>query len=232
MPELSELVEAAQAGDSKAYDALIERFQSMAYATAYRYMGDHHLAQDIVQEAVIEAFVHLPQLKEPDAFPGWFRQIVFRQCTRALRQATLLYTSLEAASDSLLAENNPEDLAMQKEVQACIRSAIASLPQHEQLVTVLFYGWHYTYNEVSTFLHIPLTTVKKRLYSARQKLRVQLRAALHDTIEQACRTEASVEEAEIILVRWLIQYIHTMKEMMQCLIHLTRFPNYGPWWSD
>jgi len=232
MPELSELVKAARAGDSQAYDTLIERFQSMAYATAYRYMGDHHLAQDVVQEAIIEAFVHLPQLKEPDAFPGWFRQIVFRQCTRALRQPTLPYTSLEAISESLLAENNPEELAMQKEIQACIRSAVASLPQHERLVTVLFYGWHYTYNEVSAFLNIPLTTVKKRLHSARQKLRVQLRAALHDTIEQARRTEANAEQAEIILVRWLIQYIHTMKEMMQCLIHLTRFPNYGSWWSD
>ena len=70
MKALSELVEAAQAGDSEAYDALIQRFQQMAYATAYRYLGDHHLAQDVVQEAALEAFVHLPQLKEPLAFPG------------------------------------------------------------------------------------------------------------------------------------------------------------------
>lgn len=98
MRELSELVEAAQAGDSEAYDALIERFQHIAYATAYRYMGDHHLAQDIVQDAVIEAFVHLPRLKEPGAFPGWFRQIVFRQCTRALRQTTLPFVHPFCAS--------------------------------------------------------------------------------------------------------------------------------------
>ena len=143
--------------------------------------------------------MHLPRLKEPDAFPGWFRQIVFRQCTRVLRQATLPYTSLEAVSDSLLAENNPEELAMQKEVQARIRSAVASLPQHERLVTVLFYGWHYTYNEVSAFLNIPLTTVKKRLYSARQKLKVQLRAALHDTIENVRRTDEGAEEAEVVI---------------------------------
>lgn len=229
MQELSELVKAAQAGDSHAYDALIERFQPMAYTTAYRYVKNHHLAQDIVQEATIEAFVHLPQLKEPDAFPGWFRQIVFRQCTRALRQPVLLQTSLEAISESLLIENNPEELAMQKEVQACIRSAVASLPQHERLVTVLFYGWHYTYNEVSVFLNIPLTTVKRRLYSARQKLRMQLRATLHDTIENARRTDEGAEEAEIILVRWLIQYVQAMKEMMQCMRNWTRLLSYRPW---
>ncbi len=99
MKEVSHLVEAAQAGDSEAYAALVQRFQGVAYATAYRRVGDHHLAQDIVQDAIIEAFLHLPQLKEPSAFPGWFRQIVLRQCTRVLRQASIQCTSLEAVSE-------------------------------------------------------------------------------------------------------------------------------------
>ena len=218
MRELSELVEAAQAGDSEAYDALIQRFQQMAYATAYRYLGDHHLAQDLVQEAVIEAFVHLPQLKEPGAFPGWFRQIVFRQCTRVLRQTAVQYTSLEAVSDDLLAESNPEEIAVQGEVQACVRAAVASLPQHERLVTVLFYGCRYSYNEVSAFLKIPLTTVKKRLYSARQKLKVQLQAALPDTSERAPRSSDEAEGAEICLARWwswLIRYAQAMHASRQ-----------------
>ena len=213
MRELSELVEAAQSGDSEAYDAMIERFQQMAYATAYRYLGDHHLAQDLVQEAVIEAFVHLPQLKEPAAFPGWFRQIVFRRCTRELRQATLPCISLEAVSDGLLAESNPEDIAVQGEVQACVRSAVALLPQHERLVTVLFYGCRYSYNEVSAFLKIPLSTVKKRLYSARQKLKVQLQASLHDTGEHARRSSDGAEGAEICLARWWSWLILCVKAM-------------------
>ena len=70
MKALSELVEAAQSGDSEAYDALFQRFQQMAYTVANRYLGDHHLAQDAVQEAALEAFVHLQELKEPGAFPG------------------------------------------------------------------------------------------------------------------------------------------------------------------
>lgn len=232
MRELSELVEAAQAGDSEAYDTLMERFQQMAYATAYRYVRDHHLAQDVVQEAVIEAFVHLHQLKEPDAFPGWFRQVVFRQCTRVLRQATLPYMPIEAVSESLLAESNPEEIAVREEVLACVRRAVAALPPHERLVTVLFYGWHYTYNEVSALLNIPLTTVKKRLHSARQKLKVQLQATLHDTIENAPHADEGAEEAEVILVRWwswLIRYAQEMKETMQCMMNLTRLLNYRLW---
>ena len=218
MSELSELVEAAQAGDNEAFAALMQRFQHMAYATAYRYLEDHHLAQDLVQEAALEAFVHLPQLKEPEAFPGWFRQIVFRQCTRALRQAIAPSTSLEAVSEGLLAESNPEEIALRGEVQAFVRSAVASLPQHERLVTVLFYGCHYSYRELSAFLKIPLTTVKKRLYSARQKLKVQLQASLHDTIEEAIRSSDETEGAEIGLARcwsWLILYVKTMHNSWQ-----------------
>ena len=213
MRALSELVEAAQSGDSEAYDALIQRFQHMAYATAYRSLGDHHLAQDLVQEAALEAFVHLQELKEPAAFPGWFRQIVFRQCTRVLRHVTVPCTSLEAVRDGLLAESTPEERAVQGEVQACVRAAVASLPKPERLVTVLFYGYQYSYTEVSAILKIPLATVKKRLYSARQKLKVQLQATLHDTGEHAPRSSDGAEGAEICLARWWSRLIRWMKDM-------------------
>jgi RNA polymerase sigma factor (sigma-70 family) len=202
MKELSELVEAAQSGDSEAYDGLLQRFQPMAYATAHRYLGDHHLAQDVVQEAALEAFVHLQELKEPAAFPGWFRQIVFRQCTRVLRQATVPWVSLEAASERLLTENNPEEVAVQEEVQATVRRAVAALPKAERIVTVLFYDCRYSYTEVSAYLKIPLSTVKKRLYSARQKLRVQLQATLWEADEHARRTTDAVEGAGVVLVGW------------------------------
>jgi len=211
MRDISELVEAAQAGNSDAYEALIQHFQQMAYATAYKYLGDHHLAQDLVQEATLEAFVHLKELKEPMAFPGWFRQIVFRQCTRVLRQATLPCLSLETVSDGLFEERDPEEIAMQGEVRACVRSAIASLPQHERMVTILFYGCHYSYNEVSTFLKIPLTTVKKRLYSARRRLKVQLQAIMREASEHA---PGSSDGAGICLATRWIWLIRCAKEML------------------
>jgi RNA polymerase sigma-70 factor (ECF subfamily) len=66
----------------------------------------------------------------------------------------------------------------------------------------MFYGRHYSFSEVSAFLKIPLTTVKKRLYSARQKLRVQLQVALRDAGERASRARDGAEDAEIVLARW------------------------------
>ncbi|HEY6411903.1 MAG TPA: sigma-70 family RNA polymerase sigma factor, partial [Ktedonobacteraceae bacterium] len=118
-----------------------------------------------------------------------------RQCTRLLRQATLPSSSLEAAGASLFAESDTEDLVMRAEREASVRSALASLPRQEQLVAALFYGCGYSYNEVSAFLKIPITTVKKRLHSARQKLRMQLQATLRNEIENANARPASNDEA-------------------------------------
>jgi DNA-binding NarL/FixJ family response regulator len=104
-------------------------------------------------------------------------------------------SSLEAASADLVAERDTEDLAMQAEREASVRSALASLPRHEQVVAALFYGCGYSYKEVSAFLKIPITTVKKRLHSARQKLRMQLQATLRDEIEYANACPACNDEA-------------------------------------
>jgi hypothetical protein len=130
-----------------------------------------------------------------------------------LRQANLQSSSLEAASADLVAERDTEDLVMQVETKASVRSALASLPRHEQLVATLFYGCGYSYNEVSAFLKIPITTVKKRLHSARQKLRVQLQAALCDEI--APRSSEGTEIAAILLRRWWNKLIGCLGAMRQ-----------------
>ena len=79
MEKLESLIKASQANDLKAYGQIVRRFQDMAYGFAYSILGDFHLAEDVAQEAFIEAFRQLPQLEKPAAFPSWFRKIVFKQ---------------------------------------------------------------------------------------------------------------------------------------------------------
>lgn len=61
-------------------------FQDMAVGYAWSVLGDYFLAQDAAQEAFIQAYVNLPRLKEPGAFAGWLRRIVFSCCTRIIRR--------------------------------------------------------------------------------------------------------------------------------------------------
>jgi DNA-directed RNA polymerase specialized sigma24 family protein len=69
----------------EAFGELVIRFQDMAFACAFAVLGDVYLAQDAAQEAFIVAWQKLGQLREPAAFPGWFKRIVLTQCNRLIR---------------------------------------------------------------------------------------------------------------------------------------------------
>jgi DNA-directed RNA polymerase specialized sigma24 family protein len=84
--ELKKAVVRAKAGDAEAFTWLVNRFQYLAVGYAYTALGDSHLAQDAVQEAFIAAYLNLPRLKEPEAFPGWLRSTVRHCCLRVLRR--------------------------------------------------------------------------------------------------------------------------------------------------
>jgi DNA-directed RNA polymerase specialized sigma24 family protein len=86
MEELQSLVIRTRSGDLAAYEEIVRRFQDMALGYTYSIPGDFHHAEDAAQEAFIQAYRDLAQLREPAAFPGWFRTIVFRQCDRTARR--------------------------------------------------------------------------------------------------------------------------------------------------
>ncbi len=82
---LSALIRRAQAGEITVYDAIVRRFQDMGVGYAASILGDFHLAEDAAQEAFVVAWRELPRLREPAAFAGWLRKIIFRQCDRLTR---------------------------------------------------------------------------------------------------------------------------------------------------
>ena len=85
MDQLTDIVRAAKAGDKDAFNAIVHRFQDMAYGRAFAWLGDHGRAEDAAQEAFVDAYLHLDQLREPAAFPGWFGRIVVKHSDRQSR---------------------------------------------------------------------------------------------------------------------------------------------------
>jgi RNA polymerase sigma factor (sigma-70 family) len=169
--ELSLMILAAQAGDLEAFGHIVERFQRMAYAVAYTMLGDAHLAEDVAQEAFIEAYICLPKLREPAAFPGWFRRIVFKRGDRLVRTKGPALLPLELAAQ-IADTSNPAAAAETRELQQRVRSAINTLPDADRLPVALFYLAGYAQHEIATIMELPPTTIKKRLFQARRRLRV------------------------------------------------------------
>ncbi len=95
MDDLTTLISRVHGGDRQAYGDIVGRFQHMAVGYATSCLGDPHLAEDAAQEAFLQAFVDLAQLREPAAFPGWFRRIVHKHCDQIRRRQTLHLVPLE-----------------------------------------------------------------------------------------------------------------------------------------
>ena len=170
MSELTSVVERVRSGDANSFEILVRRFQDMAAGYSYSILRDMQLAEDAAQEAFFEAFRTLDNLREPAAFPGWFRRIVFKQCDRLTRNKQLVAAAIDAAIEASAA---PEQLRAleQREMKDRIWKAVDSLPEHERETLVLFYISGYSHKEVSEFLGVPVSTTKKRLHSARNRLR-------------------------------------------------------------
>ena len=155
----------------EAFGELVIRFQDMAFACAFAVLGDAYLAQDTAQEAFVVAWQKLAQLREPAAFPGWFKRIVLTQCNRLTRCKRLQMVPLDAGVGKSTGDPGPHLTAERRDLVTKVLQAINALPDNERLVTTLFYVDGYTQADIGEFLEVPVSTVNKRLYSARQRLK-------------------------------------------------------------
>lgn len=178
MNDVRVLVERAQNGDRTAYNHLIQRFQKMAVAYGYAKLGDRSLAEDVAQEAFLYAYRTLDQLREPAAFPGWFRRVVQGQINRHQRRQQPHFVTLEAADALIVNRTSPATTLEAQEEEREVLAAIDALPEAQRTVIALFYIGEYSQQAISAFLEIPIATVKTRLHYARLRLKERL------TVEQ------------------------------------------------
>jgi RNA polymerase sigma factor (sigma-70 family) len=164
-------LDATLAERHEAFCALVGIFQDMAYACAYAVLGDFHLAENAAQEAFISAWQKLGQLRQPEAFPGWFRRIVLTECNRLTRGKRHPTIALEEGAHVHARLADPQTAVEKDELTKAVFAAIKRLTLNERMVVVLFYIKEQSHNEISEFLDLPVTTVAKRLYSAKARLR-------------------------------------------------------------
>ena len=168
----------------EAFGELVIRFQDMAFGCAFAVLGDAYLAQDTAQEAFVVAWQKLAQLREPAAFPGWFKRIVLTQCNRLTRCRRLQIVPLEAGVNASTNDPGPHFSAERQELVTKVLEAINALPENERLVTTLFYVNGYTQADIGEFLEVPVSTVNKRLYSARQRLKGNVVELVKDDLHE------------------------------------------------
>ncbi|RPJ50844.1 MAG: sigma-70 family RNA polymerase sigma factor, partial [Chloroflexi bacterium] len=174
LTDLSEDVRRVQNGDWEAYGDIVQRFQDMAVGYSFSMLGDQQMAEDAAQEAFINAFYDIASLRDPAAFPGWFRRIVFKQIDRIRRTRWWMAQQMVDLEQVPADQEDPQESVERNANQILVSTAIRSLPETQQVTLMLYYMGGYTHKEISSFLEVPTGTVKTRLHAARKQLKGRL----------------------------------------------------------
>jgi RNA polymerase sigma factor (sigma-70 family) len=172
------LVESALAGDAPAFGRLIDAHRPEAVRLAGRLLGDPWEAEDVVQEATLQAFLGLRRLRDPTRFVAWLLGIVVNLCRMHLRSRRDEHPLAGWDGGRVVqdrtwagAQPPPEEVFEIRELQRAILAAIAGLPTEQREVVRLHYIDGLTLEDIRVLMGAPVGTVKARLHRARARLR-------------------------------------------------------------
>ena len=184
-----ELIHNVLSGDENAFSVLVKRYQKGVHALAWRKIGDYHIAEEITQDAFLQAHRKLASLKNPSQFPGWLYVIADRLCRSWFRKKRRKnMQSLESISETALEKTDyanyiceqREDAAVEYQ-REIVQRLMAKLPESERTVMVLYYLGEMNCKEISKFLGVSPHTVKSRLRRARERLKSE-EYVIHETL--------------------------------------------------
>ncbi len=182
--ETATLVEQAQAGDREAFGQLVEQFQRTVYAVCLGRLGNSSEALELTQEVFLHVMKRIGQLREPERFAGWLRQVAARmainRATRRVPPASIEDEVLEGAGAH---RNDPLDSLIARERASRLWDALERLKPIDREALVAFYINGQSLIEISERLDVPIGTVKRRLHTARNRLKAELQSRAVDADE-------------------------------------------------
>ena len=171
-----QLIEQTLAGDNRAYNQLVTRYQRAVYGLCRRMLRDHDLADEAAQEAFVKAFFALRQYDRSYRFYTWLSRIAFNLCCDTLKERKRTVPLAEAPEPR--SADDPLESAVQSDATARIRTQIDTLPVDQRRIVLLRVDKELSYEEIGKILKIPPGTVMSRLYRARQALYESLKDIL------------------------------------------------------
>ena len=176
--EITELVLRAQAGDRGAYGALVERFQPTVYAVALARLRNPAEAQELAQEVFLHGMKKLAQLRDPQCFAGWLRQITVRMAiNRLTRRGPLHKADAEVLDHAEAAGAGPLEQLVRSEQAAALYRGLDRLKPVDRATLLAFYIRGRSLKQMSREFETPIGTIKRRLHVARNRLKKQLERA-------------------------------------------------------
>ena len=175
MSEILQLVLRAREGDRVAFGALVERFQPTVYAIALARLRNAVEAQELAQEVFLHGMKKLDQLRDPQCFAGWLRQITVRMAiNRLTRRGPLHRADAEVLDHAEAAGAGPLEQLVRSEQAAALYRGLDRLKPVDRATLLAFYIRGRSLKQMSREFETPIGTIKRRLHVARNRLKKQL----------------------------------------------------------
>lgn len=175
-----EIIRRCLDGETDLYRALVERYRDRIYNLSYRFVGNHHSAEDIAQETFIKAFTSLEYFRWEARFSTWIYRIAVNKCKDFLKnrrrdEISLDQVGMPGSSEYSSRHDGPEEGLLRKERAMTVSEAILTLPLKYREAFVLRHVEELPYSEITCILGIPINTLKMRVFRAREALMKKLR---------------------------------------------------------
>ncbi len=173
--QIQNLVRRAQSGDREAFGELTTVFEPTVYAIVLRRLRNHAEASEITQDVFIQAMRKLPQLRDAPRFIGWLRQIAVRMSiNRAVRRPAETLRSPDTFNTVKVEPQTPLDNLLHNERADEVRGGLKRLRDLDRKTLLAFYFDGRSLKEMSDDFDRPIGTIKRRLHTARNRLRDEL----------------------------------------------------------
>ena len=188
------LVERTVAGDQKAFELLVIKYQRRIERLIGRMVRDVDLVEDIAQETFIRAYRALAQFRGDAQFYTWLYRIAVNTAKKALmdlkRDPLVSESALRGSSDDedetsaleneLTSSETPETVLAAKEIAAAVNAAMEALPDELRQAVTLREIEGLSYEEISEVMNCPIGTVRSRIFRAREAISAKVKPMLEN----------------------------------------------------
>lgn len=174
-----QVIERVLNGDNGAFEILILKYQSQIFYTALNIVKNKEYAEDICQDAFLKAYEKLDTLQDREHFYSWLKRIAVNLSLNHYEKDKRMVDVEDEDDDvdyfeRLTTGECPEDFIIKDELRKYVRFFVDALPERLRTVVILREVEDLSYEEISEMLHIPLGTVRSRLFNARQIVKERL----------------------------------------------------------
>ncbi|MCA9133287.1 MAG: sigma-70 family RNA polymerase sigma factor [Planctomycetales bacterium] len=175
-----ELIRESLAGNAAAYGQLVLRFQDRLHSAMLQVVGTADEAEDVVQDAFVQAYIKLDTFQGNSQFFTWLYRIAFNSALsrgRRKRHELSIEQSRELTGhDPVDRREAPDEPLLRDERIALVHAALGRLTEEHRAILVLREMQDTSYEEIAEILSINIGTVRSRLSRARTQLKLQLEA--------------------------------------------------------